>query len=239
MRKTAMNDSKPVMLITGTRKGIGSYLAGYYLKKGFIVVGCSRKASERTDERYHHHCLDVSDEKAVVALFQDIRKRFSRLDVLINNAGCASMNHALLTPMGTMEKIFRTNMFGVHLFCREAAKVMKRNSFGRIVNFSTIAVPLNLEGEAAYASSKAALESYSRVVARDFAEMGITVNVVGPTPIDTDLLRGVPEKTIREVTGKQAIKRIGEFEDVSNVIDFFIKPESGFVTGQTIYLGGV
>jgi len=149
------------------------------------------------------------------------------------------MNHALLTTMDTVHKIYGTNVFGTFLFCREAAKIMQRNQYGRIVNFSTVAVPLKLEGEAIYASSKAAVVSLTQILARELADIGITVNAIGPTPVKTDLIRSVPVEKIERLIKKQAIHRYGEYGDIINVIDFFIKPESNFITGQVIYLGGV
>jgi 3-oxoacyl-[acyl-carrier protein] reductase len=148
------------------------------------------------------------------------------------------MNFAQLTPMDTVRKIYETNVMGPFLFCREAARLMKKNRFGRIVNMATVAVPFKLEGESIYASSKAALLCLTEILAREFADIGVTVNAVGPTPIKTDLIRSVSKEKIDVLIQRQAIKRIGEFEDVANVIDFFIQPESDFVTGQTIYLGG-
>jgi 3-oxoacyl-[acyl-carrier protein] reductase len=159
--------------------------------------------------------------------------------VAINNAGIASMNHCLLTPVDTVHRILNTNVVGTFLFCREAAKLMRRSTFGRIVNFATVATPLKLEGEAIYAASKAAVKSLTEVLARELAEWGITVNAVGPTPIKTDLIRSVPQEKLDRLLDRQAVRRFGEYDDVSNVVDFFIRPESGFVTGQTIYLGGV
>ena len=95
-----------------------------------------------------------------------------------------------------------------------------------------------VEGEAAYLASKAAVVAYSRDLAREVAPYGITVNVVGPGPIETDMIRGVPADKIGRIVERQAIKRLGQFEDVANVVDFFIRPESGAITGQVIYLGG-
>jgi 3-oxoacyl-[acyl-carrier protein] reductase len=229
----------PVTLITGTRKGIGRHLAERALGRGHRVVGCSRSAAGWEAEGYEHHLLDVGDEKAVQELFAHVARTHGRLDVLLNNAGIASMNHSLLTPLSTVEQVLATNVGGTFLFCREAARLMQRRKFGRIVNFSTVAVPLKLDGEAIYAASKAAVETLTEVLAREFASMGITVNCVGPAPIETDLIRGVPKEKIDRIVERQAIKRLGKFADVDNVIDFFVSPESGFVTGQTIYLGGV
>jgi 3-oxoacyl-[acyl-carrier protein] reductase len=138
-----------------------------------------------------------------------------------------------------LHKLLDTNVVGTFLFCREAAKLMKKNRYGRIVNFTTVAVPLKLEGEAAYVASKAAVESLTQVLAGEFADLGITVNAIGPTPVDTDLIRAVPEKKIADLVSRQAIPRQGTYADVANVVDFYLKPESDFVTGQTLYLGGI
>lgn len=228
-----------VMFITGTSKGIGRFLSRYYAEKGVQVIGCSRGRIDGKEKNYHHYCLSVSDEKKVKQMFMEIRKKYHRLDVLINNAGVASMNHLLLTPIDTVHKILDTNVVGTFLFCREAAKLMRINKYGRIVNFTTVATPMKLEGEAVYAASKAAILSLTEILARELAEDGITVNSVGPTPIKTDLIKSVPKEKIEALLARQAIPRFGTFEDIVNVIDFFIKKESEFVTGQNIYLGGI
>lgn len=226
------------MLITGTRKGIGRYLAEYYVNNGFIVEGCSRKQPDWEIEKYHHHIADISDEKQVKEMFSAILKRHGRLDITINNAGIASMNHILLTPGNMVENIMNTNFKGTFLVCRESAKLMQRNHFGRIINFSTIAVPMHLDGEAIYASTKGAVETLTKIIARELADFGITCNVIGPSPIETDLIKAVPTEKINKIVNNLTIKRLGRFEDVANVIDFFIKPESNYITGQVIYLGG-
>ena len=228
-----------VVLITGTRKGIGRYLAEHFVRKGALVVGCSREMPEWELENYTHHCLNVADEVQVKAMLSLIRKQHNRLDVLINNAGVASMNHILLTPVATVDRIMATNFRGVFLLCREAAKLMLRRRYGRIVNMSTVAVPMRLEGEATYAASKSAVATFSRILARELGPSGITCNVVAPTPIETDLIRGVPPEKIDSIVEQLSVKRLGRFEDVANVIDFFVKPESDYITGQVIYLGGV
>jgi 3-oxoacyl-[acyl-carrier protein] reductase len=228
-----------VVLITGTRKGIGRALVEHYAGSGYYVVGCSRSPFEAELPNYRHCCTDVGDEAAVKRLFSEIRKQEGRLDVLINNAGVASMNHSLLTPITAVNKIIQTNFTGTFLFCREAARLMQQRRYGRIVNFATVAVPLKLEGEAVYAASKAAVISLTQVLAREFAEFGITVNAIGPGPIKTDLIRGVSPEKLDAVIERQAIKRYGELRDVIHVIDFFVQPASDFVTGQIIFLGGV
>jgi len=228
-----------VLLITGTSRGIGLGLAQHYLKEGNIICGCSRAASSIEDPRYTHFELDVSDEKAVVAMVRSVARSHGRIDVLINNAGIASMNHALLSTAATAKSIFATNFQGTFLFCREAAKVMVRNKGGRIVNFATVATPLHLEGESLYAASKAAVESFTKVLARELGPTGVTVNAIGPTPVPTDLVKSVPKAKMDALLARQAISRFGSIGDIINVIDFFASPRSAFVTGQIVYLGGV
>lgn len=227
------------IVITGTRKGIGHHLALHYLKEGYRVIGCSRGESSIEEENYRHFPLDVSDENAVVQMARALKSDFGVVDALLNNAGIASMNHSLLTPAATVNQILQTNVVGTFLFCREIAKLMRNSGSGRIVNFTTVAHPLNLEGEAIYAASKAAVESLTRILARELADLKITVNAVGPTPIETDLIRGVPEAKMEALLARQALSRMGTVDDVINTVDFYLRPESDFITGQVIYLGGV
>ena len=149
------------------------------------------------------------------------------------------MNHLLLTPSESYEKIFQTNVLGSFLVLRETAKQMSRKGGGRIINFTSIASPLNLEGEALYASSKAAVESLTKTAAKELAPMNITVNAIGPTPIETDLIKLVPREKIEELLEKQTLQRLGNPCDIHNCVDFFLRPESDFITGQILYLGGV
>lgn len=228
-----------ILIITGTSRGIGRGLAEHFLEAGHVVIGCSRQGSGPAHERYEHHCLDVTDEQAVVGMVRAVARRHGRLDALVNNAGIAAMNALALTPLPVARRILETNVLGTLLFCREAAKTMQRQGNGRIVNFTTVAEPWRLEGEAIYASSKAAVESLTRILARELGTAGVTVNAVGPTPVPTDLVAGVAPEKMDQLVRRQAIPRWGTIADVANVVEFFLRPGSAFVTGQVIYLGGV
>ena len=230
---------KKVILITGTRKGIGKELAEYYLGLNFNVIGCSRGKKTIFNDNYKHFELDVSDEKAVLKMVRATKKEFEKIDILLNNAGIASMNHFLTTSCDTVKNIFNTNFLGTFIFSREVSKVMMKQKYGRIVNYTSVASALRLEGEAIYSASKSAIENFTQTISKELAPFNITVNAIGPTPIETDVIKAVPKDKIKDLLDKQAINRFGNIEDIINVIDFFIDDKSDFITGQVIYLGGI
>ncbi len=172
-------------------------------------------------------------------MMRSILKRHGRLDVLVNNAGIASMGHSLLIPAVTAREIVETNFLGAFFVAREATKLMQRHRYGRIVSIGSVAPALRIEGEAVYAASKSALIAFTQVFAKEIGSYGITCNVVASTPVRTDLIDAVPDEKIDQIIDRLAIKRLGTVEDVINVVDFFASPRSDYVTGQVIYLGGV
>ncbi|MCI0470021.1 MAG: SDR family oxidoreductase [Candidatus Aminicenantes bacterium] len=231
-------DKKQIMIVTGTRKGLGRFLAHYYAEKKFMVVGCSREPVDFQMGNYRHFCLDVAAEPEVKKMFSEIRQSYDRLDVLINNAGIAAMNYALLTPLKTVQDVFNTNFIGAFLFCREALKLMKKKSFGRIINISSIHVPQGTAGSSIYSASKAALEQFSKVLAREAAPSGVTVNTLGLSFVnDTGMVENLGEEAVSEILQHTILKERLDFEDVGNAVDFFISPKSKRVTAQTLYLG--
>lgn len=228
-----------VVIVTGTSSGIGGFLARHFLRQGDEVIGCSRRPAGWRTRRYRHYRVDITDEGQVKGFVQDVRRRHGSIDVLINNAGVASMNHTLLTPLASVRRVFETNFVGTFLLCREGARLMQRRGRGRIVNIGTVAVPLKLEGEAIYAASKSAVVTLTQILAKELAPFRITCNVVSPAPIRTRLTESVPPAAIEALLRRLPIKRWGRFEDVANVVDFFVRNESDGVTGQVICLGGV
>lgn len=234
-----MSENRPLALVTGSSRGIGKFICEKLIVDGYDVVGCSRNPSELKNAHYQHIAADVSDQSSVLSLFKQIRKEHDSLSVIINNAGIASMNHCLLTTVDAFDRVLNVNLKGTFLVSREGAKLMRRHNFGRIVNLSTVAVPMSLEGESAYVASKSGVEALTKVLARELAEYGITVNALGPSPIETDLIKGVGADKIAKIVNRLALKRLGRVEDVYNVIEFFIRPASDYITGQVIYLGGI
>lgn len=228
-----------VFIISGSSRGIGKALSEHYLGCGDIVVGCARSTSDIAHKNYRHFILDINDEKAVVAMVRAAKKEFGKIDICLNNAGMASMNHILTTSYESAKRLVDVNFLGTFLLSREAAKAMISTKSGVIINFSSVAVPLCLEGEAIYAASKAACESLTKTMAKELASYSIRVNAIALAPVQTDLIKAVPKDKINALLEHQAIKRFGEFEDIINVIDFFISQKSDFITGQIITLGGV
>lgn len=226
------------LLITGASRGIGRALVDHYLELGDSVIGCARGDSSCRHERYTHALVDVTDDLGVRTLFADARARLGGLDGVINNAGTASMNALALTSTATVRKVVETNLIGTFIMMREAIRLLRLSPAGRIVNVSTIAVPLRLEGEAVYAASKSAVETLTRIASRELAPFGITCNAVGPSVVKSDLTAGVPPDRLEKLLQRQAQREYATPGDVANVIDFFLRPESRLVTGQVVYLAG-
>ncbi|WP_025665444.1 SDR family NAD(P)-dependent oxidoreductase [Aquimarina megaterium] len=231
---------KKIFLITGTSKGIGRYLAEYYLKDGNYVIGCSRSKSDLVNDKYTHFEKDVANETDVLEIFRFIRKHYKRIDVLINNA---AINPRILTagllPYKMIEDTYKVNVYAPMIFCREAIKLMSRKKYGRIINMSSMAVKHEVRGESLYTSTKSAITAYTNVISKEIYDYGITANVIAPSAIPTDLSAKIDQEALQEVLSRNAIKSLGEMKDVSNAIDFVISEDSSSITGQVIYLGGV
>lgn len=228
-----------IVLITGTSRGIGNHLARYFVERGCFVVGCSRSEYTELDhERYSHHVIDVSSEADVVRLFRSIRSSHGRLDAAINNAALnPTLSLVALTAATAATQALNVNVLGPFLVCREAVKLMMRRKFGRIINLGSMATRHEVQGEALYTASKAAVNALTRVLAKEVAAHGITCNVVAPAAVETNLASAVDPAKLKDVLARNAICELGSPADVSTIIEWLIRPESSAVTGQIIYLG--
>jgi len=225
-------------IVTGSSRGIGRGLVEFFLARGWRVLGCSRGASEVRHELYEHHELDVADETAVCAFFDEVRDRYTRVDALINNAGIGLSSLALANPSAAVDRLLRTNLVGTMLMCREAARVMVAQRAGRIVNIASVAVPLRMQGSSVYSASKAAVVQYSKVLARELAPFNITCNVVAPSLVSmTGLLEDLKKEALTKYLDGLTIKRLATPLDVAHAVSFFVDEASGYVTGQVLYLG--
>ncbi len=226
------------ILVSGASRGIGRALVEHYLDRGDRVFGCARGESTVESDRYTYIPADVTSEDDVKQLFREIRKETPHLDALINNAGAARMLPMALTPSETARKILDVNFMGSFHLTHGAIRLLRKSECPRIVNLTTVAVPWRLEGEAVYAASKSAVETLTRVAAKELGSWGITCNAVGPSPIRTDLIKKVAEDKLQTLIDRQSIPEWAEIGDVINVVDFFLRPESRLITGQVVYLGG-
>lgn len=227
------------ILITGTTRGLGKAMAEHFLAMGETVIGCGRTTQAISHPHYHHYILDLASTEAIDDFFFALRKDVNHLDVLINNAGIAKMNAFAMTPIESVQKIFSVNVHATFLFCQKAVGLLRKAKHPRIINMTTVAVPLQLEGEAAYAASKSAVETLTRIIAKELGSFHITCNAIGPSPINTDLIRGVGQDKIASLIQRQAIKRMATVDDVIHLADFLSQPASSMITGQVIYLGGI
>ena len=231
---------RPVVLVTGASRGIGQHLARHFVERDAIVVGCSRSAEADLDSPdYTHYVTDVRSEVEVVELFRAIRRDHGRLDVAINNAALTPTRTLVaLTPGAVAADVLTTNTLGPFLVCREAVKLMMRRKAGRIVNVGSMVTRLQLEGEAVYTASKAALNTMTVVLAREVAPHGITCNVVAPGMVDTESMAEVDSPALRAAVAPHAVAEIGPVADVAAAIDLLIDPGAAGITGQIVYLGG-
>lgn len=228
------------ILITGTSKGIGKFLSETLLKEGHFVFGCSRSKSTIHHDRYKHYEVDLEIDHQIIEMIRSIKHDYHFIDVLINNAAVNPIiSPAALVSNTAINQVFKINVFAVMILCREVIKVMQKRKFGRIINIGSMAAKLEVEGEALYTSAKAAINSYSRVLAKEVYGMGITVNVLAPSAIPTELSEKINQEALRNVLERNAIKIYGEMGDVTNAISFLINTNSKAITGQIIYLGGV
>jgi 3-oxoacyl-[acyl-carrier protein] reductase len=225
----------PSALITGTSQGLGRALAERLLADGWTVHGFSRGPQDLTHAAFTAHAVDITDESAVRAAVATIAEA-GRIDLLVNNAGAASMNALLLTPGETAERLMRVNYLGTFHCLQAVGKVMVRQRAGRIINLTTVAVPLSLEGEAAYVASKAAVEALTKVAAKELAPSGVVVTAVGFGPVDTKLTRAVPKAALAKINNE-----IGRPEGttMSQAVDFILAHMHTAEGGQVAYLGKI
>ncbi len=227
----------PTVLITGTTQGLGRALAERMLADGWIVHGFARGPQSLSHEHFRAHAVDVTDEAAVRTKVAAVAAA-GRIDVLINNAGSAALNAFLLTPGKVAEDLMRVNYLGTFHCLQAVGKVMIRQRGGLVINLTTVAVPLSLEGEAAYVASKAAVEALTKVAAKELASQGVRIIALGLGPVDTKLTRAVPKAALAKING--AIGR-PQGTAMDEAVDFILSRlrDPGIKSGSVEYLGSV
>jgi 3-oxoacyl-[acyl-carrier protein] reductase len=236
-----------VALVTGAARGIGQAIALRLAKDGAAVVvnyaGSARQAQETVGQieqggtRAVAVQADVSKVGDVRRLVGTCVETFGRLDILVNNAGVMFTKPVVEVGEEEFDRLFAVNVKGAFFCCQEAAKRMAEG--GRIINLSSSTTALMLPGYAAYVATKGAVEQFSHVLAKELGPKGITVNVVSPGPTDTELFgQGKSEEQKQRFAQMAALGRLGQPQDIADVVALLVSEEARWVTGQNLRANG-
>ena len=243
-----MTERGRVAIVTGGGRGIGRAIAYRLAVEGVNLAISYRSndaAAEETAEKVRANGVecklfkgDVASPGDVEALFKGVSDVFGRVDVLVNNAGITRDNLMMRMKEEEFDEVLRTNLKGTYLCTRAALRPMVRARWGRIVNVSSVVGLVGNAGQANYAASKAGIIGFTKSAAREVAQRGITVNVVAPGYVETELTGSLPESVKEQIREQVPMGRFGEVEDVAEVVAFLIGEGAGYVTGQTIAVDG-
>jgi len=239
------NFENNVVLITGGGTGIGKATASAFIAKGAKVVITGRRQSvleettQELGEQAYFIAGDVSKEGEPARIIEETIRKFGRLDVLVNNAGTGKMGPLTETSDEDIESIYRTNVFAPLALIREATTHLA-NSKGAVINISSVAARGMMPGVAAYASSKAAVDHATRLLAAELGPMGIRVNAVAPGLTDTDITADVKsnEEMLGMIIAQTPMGRLGEPKDIANAVLLLSDSRAGWITGQSVQAGG-
>ena len=235
---------KQLAIVSGAGKGIGKAIAQRLAEDGFFVLlADADQASgdlakeEIGADRAGFYLTDIRDEKQVIALFHFAEATFGRIDVVVNNAGIIRDNMIWNMSAAEFDQVIDVNLKGTWLMCREAAKRMKEQHSGRIINISSRAWMGN-RGQTNYSASKAGVIGLTRALALELGKYHVTVNAVAPGLIDTPLTQNLNKEVLEKLIAAQPGKTMGKPGDVANTVSFLASKETNFLTGQTIYVDG-
>ncbi len=236
-----------VALVTGASRGIGRAIAVRLAACGATVAGVARTldglqatlhAIQEAGGTAEGYAANVADSGDVQRVVDAIEEKFQRIHVLVNNAGITRDGLMLRMEDSAWQEVIDTNLKGTFLFSRAVGACMMRARYGRIVNISSVSGLVGNPGQANYSASKAGVIGFSRTVARELASRGITVNVVAPGFITTDMTDVLPDKIKAEVRERVPVRRLGAPEDVADLVCYLASPSAGYVTGQVIAVDG-
>ena len=237
-----------VAIVTGGGRGIGRTVAVRLAEEGARVAISYRSddaAAEEAAEAVRAAGAacevfkgDVASLEDVQALFKGVADAFGRLDILVNNAGITRDNLMMRMKDDEFDDVLRTNLGGTYLCTRAALRPMIRARWGRIVNVSSVVGLVGNAGQANYAASKAGIIGFTKSVAREVAQRGITANAVAPGYVETELTRSLPENVKEAIRTQVPMGRFGEAGEVAEVVAFLVGEAAGYVTGQTIAVDG-
>ena len=228
------------IFISGASRGIGKSMAKHFAKSNFNVVGTSRN-NFKFDEDLENLLplkLDVTSRNDVKDCFDELKSKNLLPDILINNAGITADQLFLRMSDNDWDNVINTNLTGTFNLTKIFLKNMIKNKFGRIINISSISGLMGNPGQVNYSSSKAALNGFTKSLAKEVGSRNITVNCVAPGFIDTDMTSYIGQNERNEILKKIPLNKFGSPEDISKLVMFLISDEASYITGQTISIDG-
>lgn len=241
------NEIKKIALVTGASRGIGKAIAIELGKQGMTVVGTAttdKGAADISAYLEEHaiagagYCLNVAVTESVTSVLESIEGRFGAPLVLVNNAGITKDNLLMRMKEEEWESVMNTNLNALYRLCKLTLKGMTKARWGRIISISSVVASSGNPGQTNYAASKAAIEGFSRSLAREIGSRGITVNCIAPGFIDTDMTRALAEKQIEILLNQIPLARFGKAEEIAAVAGFLASESGAYITGETLHVNG-
>ncbi len=243
-----MGSEKKLALITGASRGIGKAIALELASNGFRVIGTatSEKGAENISQYLKENgydgigmVLNVVDDESINRLMNDIKDQFHEpITVLVNNAGITHDNLLIRMKQSEWDDIIATNLSSVFKMSREVLRPMIKNKWGRIVTIGSVVGSTGNPGQANYAAAKAGLTGFSKSLASEIGSRGITVNVVSPGFIDTDMTKALNENQRDALIKKIPAARLGTPEDIARAVAFLCSDGAAYITGETLHVNG-
>ncbi len=234
-----------VVLVTGASRGIGAAIADELAAQGAIVIGTatSESGARAIGERLaahggHGRELNVTDAAAVESLIDSIGKEFGAVSILVNNAGITRDNLLMRMKDEDWQAILDTNLSSVYRTSKAVMRGMMKARKGRIINIASVIGVTGNAGQTNYAAAKAGIIAFSKSLAKEIGSRGVTVNVVAPGFIDTDMTKAMPEEAKSALVGQIALGRLGEPADIARAVAFLAGPTAGYITGETLHVNG-
>ena len=234
-----------IVLVTGASRGIGAAIADELASLGATVIGTatSESGANAIGERLaahggHGRALDVADAGAVEVLVEAISKEFGSISILVNNAGITRDNLLMRMKEEDWQAILDTNLTSVYRTSKAVMRGMMKARKGRIINIASVIGVTGNAGQANYAAAKAGIIAFSKSLAKEIGSRGVTVNVVAPGFIDTDMTRAMPQEAKDALVGQIALGRLGEPVDIARTVAFLAGPAASYITGETLHVNG-